>query len=71
MKGRVVRRQPDVSKVYIALIFSVKQNAKQEADGKLSWFLLGLVFDAEDGGDVLLRNVEPFLDCTPLQARRP
>jgi hypothetical protein len=34
-------------------------------------FLLGLLFDPEDGDDIFLRNVKLFLNSTSIQTRRP
>jgi hypothetical protein len=46
---------------YIASIFRVEEYAKQEIGMKQaatrSDFLLGLLFDSEDGGDMFPRNV--------------
>jgi hypothetical protein len=34
------------------------------------WFLAGLIFDPEDGGDTFHRNVGPHTDYTALYPRR-
>jgi hypothetical protein len=44
----------DISEVCIASIFKVKGYAKQETDSRLNGFLLGLLFNPEDWGDMFL-----------------
>jgi hypothetical protein len=56
----------EVSKEYIALIFRVVQQTKQETNMKQAGsticllhavFLLGLLFNHEDGSDMFFRNI--------------
>jgi hypothetical protein len=49
-----------VSEEYIALIFRVKQVASKKQEVSKGSYLLGFLFDVEDGGTMSLRNVREF-----------
>jgi hypothetical protein len=58
----VVRKTPNVSEQYTVSVFRPKSRSACRL--LLVGFLLGLPFDHEDEGDMIFRNVGPFLTYT-------
>jgi hypothetical protein len=70
----VVWGKPNVLKGNIISTFRVKEDAKQEINrvqlaACFCWFLAGLLFYSEDGGDMSLQNALLSLAHTALQPK--
>jgi hypothetical protein len=77
LQCHVLQRKPNVSAEHTTSVFRVEEESKQETSrsGRQAGlsspptFLLGLLFDPKDGGDMFLQNLRPSLNQMALQPR--